>query len=103
MNKNVQTFIGCDAEYAEADELPEEVDARLGEIETAIGDLTDRKALGRALEGVDAVIHLAAYADVGIVIEDPVGAEEANSRGTLSVLQAARDAQVEQMIYKSTI
>lgn len=31
-----------EAEYAEADELPEEIDARLGEIETAIAALDDR-------------------------------------------------------------
>ena len=56
-----------------------------------IGDLDDTAALAEALDGCDAVIHLAACADVGIVLEDPAGAERANSRGTLSVLEACRD------------
>jgi UDP-glucose 4-epimerase len=73
------------------------------QIETAIGNLTDADAITNALDGCDAVIHLAAYADVGIVIEDPVGAEQTNSRGTLTVLQACRDAGVKRVVYGSTI
>ena len=73
-----------------------------GSVETVIGDLFDAKRLQRAMEGCEAVVHLAAYADVGIVAEQPVDAEACNSRGTLAVLEAARatDARV---IYGSTI
>src|SRR5689334_3752007 len=74
-----------------------------GDIETAIGDLEDTEALAAALRGCDAAIHLAAYADVGIVIEDPAGAERANSGGTLSVLEACRAAGVKRVVYGSTI
>jgi UDP-glucose 4-epimerase len=72
-------------------------------VETVIGDLTDVDAVGAALEGCDAVIHLAAHADVGLILEDPVGAEEANSRGTLAVLEACRRAGVRRVVYGSTI
>jgi UDP-glucose 4-epimerase len=48
------------------------------------------------------VVHLAAYADVGIVAKEPVNAEECNSRGTLAVLEAAR-ATGTRVIYGSTI
>ncbi len=74
-----------------------------GSVDTAIGDLCDREGLERAMEGCDAVIHLAASADVGIVLDDPVGAEEANSRGTLTVLEAARSTGISRVVYGSTI
>ena len=73
------------------------------EIETVIGDLDDTDAIAAALRGCDAAIHLAACADVGIVIEDPAGAERANSRGTLSVLEACRAEGVKRVVYGSTI
>ncbi len=72
-------------------------------VETVIGDLDDTETLGRALRGCDAAIHLAACADVGIVLEDPAGAERANSRGTLSVLEACRAEGVKRVVYGSTI
>ena len=72
-------------------------------LETVIGDLTDVDALSAALEGCDAVIHLAAHADVGLIVEDPAGAEEANSRGTLAVLEACRRTGVRRVVYGSTI
>jgi UDP-glucose 4-epimerase len=74
-----------------------------GEVETVIGDLDDTEALGKALRGCEAAVHLAACADVGIVLEDPAAAERANSRGTLSVLEACRAEGVTRVIYGSTI
>lgn len=71
--------------------------------ETVLGDLNDHATLVRALDGCDAAIHLAASADVGIVVEDPVGAEEANARGTLGVLEACREVGIERVVYGSTI
>jgi UDP-glucose 4-epimerase len=73
-----------------------------GAIDTVIGDLFDEEALQAAMEECDAVVHLAAYADVGVVAEQPVSAEECNSRGTLAVLEAAR-ATGTRVIYGSTI
>ena len=74
-----------------------------GTLDTVIGDLTDVDAVTSALDGCDAVIHLAAHADVGLIVEDPAGAEEANSRGTLAVLEACRRTGVKRVIYGSTI
>jgi UDP-glucose 4-epimerase len=67
------------------------------------GDILDPRALGRAVEGCDAVIHLAAAADVDAVEENPSAAEHVNARGTLNVLEAARVAGVGRVIYGSTI
>jgi UDP-glucose 4-epimerase len=73
-----------------------------GSVETVVGDLFDAETLSWAMEDCEAVVHLAAYADVGIVAEQPVDAEECNARGTLAVLEAAR-ATGTRVIYGSTI
>jgi UDP-glucose 4-epimerase len=67
------------------------------------GDLGDLRRLRKAMRGCDAVIHLAAAADVGLVEAAPVAAEEHNSRGTLHVLEAARREEVGRVVYASTI
>ncbi len=73
------------------------------EVPATLGDVCDIAALTRAMKGCDAVMHLAAAADVGEVAQAPVASEELNARGTLSVLQAARDASVARVAYASTI
>jgi NADH dehydrogenase len=66
-------------------------------VELAIGDLRDHAALASALRGVDAAVHLAA-----IAIERPGASYEAvNSDATLGILDAARTAGVERLIYMS--
>jgi UDP-glucose 4-epimerase len=72
-------------------------------VDTVIGSILDIDALTRAMRGCDAVMHLAAAADVGEVEKAPVHSEELNSRGTLSVLEAARQAGVKRVVYASTI
>jgi UDP-glucose 4-epimerase len=74
-----------------------------GDFETILGEATDVEALAAAFEGCDAVIHLAAMADVNDVQADPEGAELANGRATLAVLEAARRAEVRRVVYGSTI
>jgi UDP-glucose 4-epimerase len=71
-------------------------------VDTVVGDLFDHETLAAAMEDCEAVVHLAAYADVGIVAKEPVEAEECNSRGTLAVLEAAR-ATGTRVVYGSTI
>ena len=74
-----------------------------GEVAMVVGDLLDQDALADAMKGCDAVAHLAAAADVDQVAKNPGAAEELNSRGTLSVLEAAREAGVPRVVYASTI
>ena len=71
--------------------------------ETVVGDLLAVDDLERAMLGCDAVLHLAAAADVNEVAKDPLEAESANSRGTMMVLEAARRAGVARVVYASTI
>ena len=73
------------------------------EVDTVLGDLLDREALQTAMKGCDAVVHLAAAADVDDVALRPAEAEAVNARGTLNVLEAARGAGVSRVVYASTI
>src|SRR3954451_10512373 len=75
---------------------PEEVDFRAGCI-------TDCDALVAAMAGCEAVIHLAAVADVNDVVADPSRAQEVNSEGTLAVLEATRRSGVGRIVFGSTI
>nr|WP_265265147.1 NAD-dependent epimerase/dehydratase family protein [Spirulina subsalsa] len=71
------------------------------EVEWAYGDIGDRQALDRALEGVDTVFHTAAYVELGIV--DAAKMERVNVEGTRTLLAAAQAAGVSKMVYCSTI
>src|SRR3954470_5303393 len=73
------------------------------DVPAAVADLDDLERLCGALEGCDAVIHLAASADVNEVLADPVDAERRNAHGTLHVLEAARRCGTARVVYASTI
>jgi len=74
-----------------------------GEVETVLGDLRDRDTVRGALGGCDAVLHLAAVADVDQVTRDPATADEVNVRGTQSLLECVRELGVRRFVYASTI
>jgi UDP-glucose 4-epimerase len=74
-----------------------------GDVESIVGDLLDRDALDRATRGCEAVVHLAAVADVNDVAADPVRADLVNVRGTQFALEAALAAGVRRFVYASTI
>ena len=66
------------------------------------GDIRDAAALGTALDGIGAVIHLAAAGSVIKSIEDPATNFDVNVLGTFRVLDAARRAGVERTVQAST-
>jgi UDP-glucose 4-epimerase len=72
-------------------------------VDAVRGDLCQLERLCKAMSGCDAVIHLAASADVNEVLADPVEAERRNARGTLQVLEAARRTGTARVVYASTI
>jgi len=76
---------------------------RAGDVDTVLGDLCDPNAVRDALQGCDAVIHLAALADVDQVTKDPALADRVNVRGTQSLLDAARELEIGRFVYASTI
>lgn len=71
-------------------------------VEVIEGDLTDLDDVRRAMSGVDVVLHQGALASVPRSIEDPIGSNEANVKGTLHVLLAAKDAGVKRVVYASS-
>ena len=72
------------------------------DIEYYQGSILDRNTLGFAMNGIDAVMHLAAIADVNDVFSKPLKSEEINVRGAINVLEAAKTAKVRKVIYGST-
>jgi nucleoside-diphosphate-sugar epimerase len=55
------------------------------------GDVRDRDAVGRAMQGCDAVVHLASIAGVDTVLKNPVTTMRTSLEGTMNVLEAARE------------
>lgn len=56
------------------------------------GSVLDAGVLAQAIEGADAVVHLAAIASVQESLERPLAVHEVNVTGTVAVLEAARAA-----------
>jgi UDP-glucose 4-epimerase len=73
------------------------------EIETVIGDLCEPDIARSALQGCDAVMHLAAMSDVDEVANDPARTDRVNVHGTHVLLHAAREARLGRFVYASTI
>jgi UDP-glucose 4-epimerase len=66
-------------------------------------DLADLDGLVRATEGLDAVFHLAAVADVNDAAADPVQATDVNVAGTARVWEACRVNKVPRAVLASTV
>ncbi len=74
--------------------------AHLGErVELIEGDLLDQSAVERAVDGVDVVYHQAALASVPRSVSKPLDTNAACVTGTLNVLVASKDANVQRVIY----
>jgi UDP-glucose 4-epimerase len=64
--------------------------------------LADGAAVARAIEGADAVVHLAARAGIPDSVADPLGTFEVNVHQLLGVLDAARRAEVPRFVFASS-
>ncbi len=81
------------------DTFPKE---KLNQIEIVTGDIRDHNAVRHAMEGIDAVFHLAALIAIPYSYYAPDAYVDTNIKGTLNVLQAARDFNVERILVTST-
>jgi UDP-glucose 4-epimerase len=72
------------------------------DIDVVVGDIRDPEAVKRAMDGMDLVIHLAAFGSVVESVTDPVENFEINVRGTFEMLRGAADAGVERFVFAST-
>ncbi len=70
-----------------------------GGVEWTLGDLSDKAALKRLMEGASAVIHIAGVVNA----PDPAGFEEGNVQGTLRVIEAAHEMGVGRMVHVSSL
>lgn len=72
------------------------------DVELTVGSILDDDALGRTMEGADAVAHLAAIPSVPDSLRDPVRCHRVNAEGTLRVLEAARRHDVGSVVVASS-
>lgn len=75
---------------------------KLKELEIFSGDIRDPNGVREAMKGVDAVFHLAALIAIPFSYHSPDSYVDTNIKGTLNVLQAARDADLERVLVTST-
>jgi UDP-glucose 4-epimerase len=68
-------------------------------LEFAEGDIRNTGLVDRCVEGVDAVVHLAAVASVQASIDDPIRTHQVNFDGTLNLLEAARHHGTRRFLY----
>ena len=81
------------------DTLPKE---KLDQIEIFAGDVRDPNGVRTAMKGVDQVFHLAALIAIPFSYHSPDSYVDTNIKGTLNVLQAARDLGTEKIMVTST-
>ncbi|MDB5810222.1 MAG: wcaG [Betaproteobacteria bacterium] len=70
--------------------------------EVFAGDIRDPNGVRAALKGCDAVLHLAALIAIPYSYHSPDTYVDTNIKGTLNVVQAARDLSVDKVIHTST-
>ncbi len=66
------------------------------------GDIRDFSSCMEACKNIDYVLHQAAYGSVPRSIENPLLYEEINIKGTLNMLEAARQNRVKKFVYASS-
>ena len=75
---------------------------KLNEIEIFSGDIRDPNGVREAMKGIDWVFHLAALIAIPFSYHSPDSYVDTNIKGTLNVLQAARDLSTEKIMVTST-
>lgn len=81
------------------DTLPKE---KLDKIEKFSGDIRDPNGVREAMKGIDEVYHLAALIAIPFSYHSPDSYVDTNIKGTLNVLQAARDLNTKRILVTST-
>jgi len=81
------------------DSLPGEVK---NELDVFTGDVRDPNGVRTAMQGIDTVYHLAALIGIPYSYHSPDSYVDTNIKGTLNVLQAARDLSVDRVLVTST-
>lgn len=93
------TFYNSFNNWGWLDTLPKH---KLSEINIFSGDIRDSNGVREAMRGVDMVFHLAALIAIPFSYHSPDSYVDTNIKGTLNVLQAARDLGTEKIMITST-
>ena len=98
---NVKAFVYYNSfnTWGWLDTLPQE---KQKEIEVFTGDIRDPNGVREAMTGVDEVFHLAALIAIPFSYHSPDSYVDTNIKGTLNVLQAARQLQTHRVLVTST-
>lgn len=101
LGARVRAFVYYDAlnRWGWLDTLSEE---KLKQFEVFTGDVRDFNCIKRSMNGVDVVFHLAALIGIPYSYIAPESYVDTNIKGTLNILQAARDVEVAKIIHTST-
>lgn len=81
------------------DSLPKEI---MRNVEVFAGDIRDPNGVRTAAKDCDAIFHLAALIAIPFSYHSPDAYVDTNIKGTLNVLQAARDLDTEKVLVTST-
>ncbi|WP_309661283.1 SDR family oxidoreductase [Sphingomonas sp.] len=110
----VETLIAADQEVVGLDNFATGHQSNLDEVKTKVGDdrwrrfrfiegdIRDREACARAVDGVDFVLHQAALGSVPRSMADPLNSHDSNVTGFVNLLDAARLARVKRFVYASS-
>lgn len=74
----------------------------LDQVDVFSGDIRDPYGVREAVKGCDAILHLAALIAIPYSYHSPETYIDTNIKGTLNVLQAARDLGVSKVVHTST-
>ncbi len=80
----------------------ENLDLSSPRLELVDGDLTDVEAVGQAVRDVELVFHEAALASVPASVDRPLDTHAACATGTLNLLDAARRAGAQRLVYAAS-
>ncbi len=75
---------------------------KLNKIEIFSGDIRDPNGVRTAMQGMDVVFHLAALIAIPYSYHSPDSYIDTNIKGTLNILQAAKDLKIERVVVTST-
>lgn len=87
------------ASWGWIDSLPKEIK---DEIEVFSGDIRDPNGVREAMKDIDVAYHLAALIAIPFSYHSPDSYVDTNIKGTLNVLQAARDSNLDHLLVTST-
>ena len=73
-----------------------------GKFEVFAGDIRDPHGVREAMKGCDAVLHLAALIAIPYSYHSPDTYVDTNVKGTLNILQAARELGISKVVHTST-